>query len=331
MGLKSEVVQASVTMVTKPSIFISYSRKNVDFVDRLVRSLEGLGFDCWVDRQDLEGGTTWREKISLSIRRCQAFVLVISPDSMNSPIVAQEVSLAEFHGRTIIPLMYEVCELPPGIDLQIHKLHWVNFAVDHYDDAMVQLETALWVATNTTNKGQAPTQRSLNAWVPWVGSFYLLSGVYYLAAILLFVGGWHEIFSSEQLQYLDRLSALDQALWLIISLLHLAGAIFLFNLRHPVFEVFLADWCVYTVYVVQAVVLNAQVEFPTATLVSYGILTIVVWYVWQLRKANLLSSPSNFRRGKESEVPQEEGVAPPVAQPIKNMDNPNVIEKSPQL
>lgn len=166
MASKSEVVQARGATVTRPSIFISYSRRNVDFVDRLVQSLERLGFDCWVDRQDLEGGTTWREKISLSIRKCQAFVLVISPDSMNSPIVAQEVSLAEFHGRPIIPVMYEVCDLPPGIDLQIHKLHWVNFAVNQYDDAMVQLETALWAATDTTNKGQAPTQRSLKAWVP---------------------------------------------------------------------------------------------------------------------------------------------------------------------
>ena len=162
MASKNEVVPASVTMLTKPSIFISYSRKNVNFVDRLVRSLEGLGFDCWVDRQDLEGGTIWREKVSLSIRKCQAFVLVISPDSMNSPIVAQEVSLAEFHGRTIIPLMYEVCDLPPGIDLQIHKLHWVNFAVNQYDDAMVQLETALWAATNTRKDGAALTQRRLN-------------------------------------------------------------------------------------------------------------------------------------------------------------------------
>ncbi len=327
MASKSEVVQARVTTVTRPSIFISYSRRNVDYVDRLVRSLEGLGFDCWVDRQDLEGGTTWREKISLSIRKCQAFVLVISPDSMNSPIVAQEVSLAEFHGRTIIPVMYEVCELPPGIDLQIHKLHWVDFAVNQYDDAMVQLETALWAATNTRKDGAALTQRRLNAWRPWVGFFYLLSGVYYLAAILLFVGGWHAIFSADQLHFLGGLSDFDRVLWVSIALLHVAGAFFLLRLWHLVVGIFLTDWCVYTVYVVQDVVLNAPVEFPTATLVSYGVFSLAVWYVWQLRKANLLSSSSNSRTGKESEEPREEGVAFGLDKTIKKANIPKVMEK----
>ena len=331
MSSKNDEVSASVTTRTNPSIFISYSRKNAYFVDRLVRSLEGLGFDCWVDREDLAGGETWREKISLSIRKCQAFVLVISPDSMNSPIVAQEVSLAEFHGRPIIPLMYEVCELPPGLDLQLHKLHWVNFAVEHFDDAMVQLETALWAAANTHNKENAQIQRSLKAWAPWVGSFYFLSGAYYVLALVLFVGGRYAIFSDAQRHYLEGLSVFDQVLWVLIALLHLVGAVFLFTLRHPVVGIFLADWCVYTVYVAGVFAAMRPEGFPTSTLVSYGILTIVVWYVRELRKANLLSSPSNSQTGNVIDVPREEGEggASPGLNPIKNVDIPNVRGNSP--
>ena len=321
-------VPSNVRTDTKPSIFMSYSRKNADFVDRLILRLEGLGFDCWVDRQDLEAGATWREEISDSIRGCQAFVLVVSPDSTNSPIVSQELSLAEFHGRPIIPLIYEVCDLPPGMDLQIQHLHWVNFAVEHFDDAIVQLETALPALTDTPQKGKARSQRRLKSWVPWVGGFYFLSGMYHLVALLLFLGGWHALFNSGQLDYLEHLSGLERALWASIGFLHVAGAVCLLRLRRPVVGLFLADWCVYTVYVIRAlVVIDPEASF-TPILVSYGIFSLVVWYVWQLQKANLLSSPQVFRvgNGKETAAPGETGVSP-LANPRNSEDIPTAIGK----
>lgn len=329
MASQSEVTPASVPTGPGPSVFISYSRKNAYFVDRLVRSLEGIGFDCWIDREGIEGGAKWREKISHSIRECQAFVLVVSHDSMNSSIVAQEMSLAEFHGRPIIPLMYEVCDLTPGIDLQLQGLHWVDFVVEHYDDAIVQLETALLKATHRPNTGFAWTQSRLKAWAPWIGSFYVLSGIYHLSAILLFIGGWHTVFSPEQLRHLESLSGFDRVLWALIASLHLAGGIYLFRFRPPVVGIFVTDWCAYTAYVVHGLLLKAPVEFPSANLVSYGIFTVVVWYVWQLRKANLLEPLSNPRTEQEHRVPGEEMKTSPVDQSIKSEDIPNVLGNSP--
>ncbi len=37
-------------------IFISYSRLDREFVDRLIEALEQRGFDIWVDRKDIGGG-----------------------------------------------------------------------------------------------------------------------------------------------------------------------------------------------------------------------------------------------------------------------------------
>ena len=327
MHAKIHKSPADVKGDTKPSVFISYSRKNADFVNRLVQSLEGLGFDCWVDRYDLAPGTKWREEISHSIRQSQAFILVVSSDSMESSIVAQEVSLAEFHGRPIIPLIYEVCELPPGIDLQIHDLHWVNFAVEQYDDAIVKLETALWDSATSLENAQAKTQKSLKAWVPWVGGFYLLSGVYHFIAILCFVGGWRAVFNSEQLNYLEQLSGLEQALWAFIGLLHAAGAAYLLRLCRPVVGLFFADWCIYTMYVALVVIVSSDAS--KATFVSYGMFSLVVWYVLRLRKANLLSHPQASSVKKACDALTETGISP-LEELRTNTELQTVIEKLPE-
>jgi hypothetical protein len=38
----------------KPRVFISYSRKNIEFVDRLQATLKGRGIEAFVDRKDIE-------------------------------------------------------------------------------------------------------------------------------------------------------------------------------------------------------------------------------------------------------------------------------------
>ena len=44
-------------------LFISYSRRDTKVVDRLVRKLEIVGHDVWLDREDIQGGALWRQQI----------------------------------------------------------------------------------------------------------------------------------------------------------------------------------------------------------------------------------------------------------------------------
>lgn len=76
-------------------IFISYSRLDREFVDQLIEELQRRGFDVWLDRKDISGGTDWRAAISQAIRACRAFLLVLSTDSATSKKVVQELSLAD--------------------------------------------------------------------------------------------------------------------------------------------------------------------------------------------------------------------------------------------
>ena len=96
-------------------VFVSYSRKDEEFVLRLVNDLEDRHALAWIDRGNIHGGEQWRASIQSGIRDAKAFVLVISPNSIASPNVGEEVGLALQLGIPIIPLVYRRACIPAAV------------------------------------------------------------------------------------------------------------------------------------------------------------------------------------------------------------------------
>jgi hypothetical protein len=88
-------------------IFISYSKQNIDFVRYLRVLLENVGFAVWVDEARLSPSARWWKTIEDSIQGCAAFVIVMSPDSVESDWVEREILLAEKLKRPIFPVLLE--------------------------------------------------------------------------------------------------------------------------------------------------------------------------------------------------------------------------------
>jgi len=139
-------------------IFISYSRMDREFVDELIGQVENHGFDVWVDRKDIGGGKEWRAAISQAISECSFFMLVLSPNSVDSRKVTQEVSLADEQGRKIIPIRYQQCDIPHELNLQLAGLQWIDFVENSHEEAMDQLFRALG-----EKAGSKPRQRPASA------------------------------------------------------------------------------------------------------------------------------------------------------------------------
>lgn len=70
-------------------IFISYSRRDKEFVARLHAALAALGRDAWIDWEDIPLTAEWEAEIYAGIEGADAFVFVLSPDSIRSEICAQ--------------------------------------------------------------------------------------------------------------------------------------------------------------------------------------------------------------------------------------------------
>lgn len=87
-------------------IFISYSRRNSDFVRQLYEKLISQDLKVWVDWNDIPPTRDWWNEISVGIESANAFVFVISPDSLASTVCHLEIAHASLHNKRLIPILY---------------------------------------------------------------------------------------------------------------------------------------------------------------------------------------------------------------------------------
>lgn len=107
----------------KPNIFMSYSRREVSFVNNLVDDLEDNGFDVWLDYRSLVPGTPWAGQINKGILESEVVLLVVSKASMASEYVELEWKQVLEVGKRVILLIFEAVDLPP----ELEKFEWVDF------------------------------------------------------------------------------------------------------------------------------------------------------------------------------------------------------------
>jgi hypothetical protein len=124
-------------------IFISYSRRDSEFVDRLIAALERYGFSTWEDVKALAGGDVWKAAISKAVRECDAFLVILSPQSASSENVSKELAIATKHARRIVPVMYEACKIPDKMEYDLAELQWADFVGPTFDEALEKLVRAL--------------------------------------------------------------------------------------------------------------------------------------------------------------------------------------------
>ncbi len=89
----------------KMRVFISYSRKDGAFADRLRVALIERGYDANLDREDIAPGEAWRARLEGLIIAADAVVYVISPDSLRSEHCVWEVERSLELKKTLSPLL----------------------------------------------------------------------------------------------------------------------------------------------------------------------------------------------------------------------------------
>jgi hypothetical protein len=113
------------TTTVRPDAFVSYSRRDATFVEqRLLPELSRRHTSVWVDLAEIPPASDWRARVHGGIAAAKAFVFVISPDSVTSPICLQELDRAvELHKR-LVPV---VCRDPgPGaLPASLERTNWI--------------------------------------------------------------------------------------------------------------------------------------------------------------------------------------------------------------
>lgn len=85
--------------------FVSYAQQNAGLPELtgLVRDLDRLGAVAWIDK-DLTGGEPWWERILNQIRTCDAYLFVVTKESVQSRPCQAELEWAVANRRLILPV-----------------------------------------------------------------------------------------------------------------------------------------------------------------------------------------------------------------------------------
>jgi TIR domain-containing protein len=86
-------------------VFISYSRRDKDYVHRLVGHLQAQGVPVWFDDSLHAGTSQWVKTIETAIEGSIAVVAVMSGESDGSVWVDRELDLAQELRKPIVPLL----------------------------------------------------------------------------------------------------------------------------------------------------------------------------------------------------------------------------------
>ncbi len=136
-------------------IFISYSRKDIDFAQKIVGALAANNLDTWIDWKSIPKGEDWEQEIYRGIETADAFLFLISPDSVVSEMCNKEVVRAIHNRKRILPIfvasvdnrdVYAVTEKFLG-DEQKKEINRRNFIFcrerDHFEEAIQDIEKTI--------------------------------------------------------------------------------------------------------------------------------------------------------------------------------------------
>ena len=152
-------------MADPAKAFVSYSRADADFVLRLCQDLRAAGASIWLDQLDIHPGEEWDQAIERGLSECGRMLVVLSPTSVSSQNVLDEIGYALSKKKSIIPILYRDCEVP----YRLNRLEYVDFRTA-YDERLRDLLLAIGDAKENPKNIPAPVAHDRSR------RLYLLAG-----------------------------------------------------------------------------------------------------------------------------------------------------------
>ena len=94
-------------------IFLSHSSLDAEVSSSLAAVMRRHGLPVWHSQTEILGAQQWHDEIGEALKRCNWFVLILSPYSVKSTWVKNELIFALDHHRykrKIVPLLYRNCK-----------------------------------------------------------------------------------------------------------------------------------------------------------------------------------------------------------------------------
>jgi chromosome segregation ATPase len=86
-------------------IFISYIEEEESIAKEIACALEEAGYSVWYYERDSYPGTAYLYQVNRAIERCQVVLALISPESVKSPQVEDEINWARERRKRFVPVL----------------------------------------------------------------------------------------------------------------------------------------------------------------------------------------------------------------------------------
>ncbi|MGF1570031.1 MAG: toll/interleukin-1 receptor domain-containing protein [Nodosilinea sp.] len=101
-------------------VFLSHASQDQEFVPELAEILRRHSVPVWYSKTNILGAQQWHDEIGNALSRCDWFIIVLPPQSVESMWVKRELLFALQQKRfenQIVPILYGTCDF--------ERLSWV--------------------------------------------------------------------------------------------------------------------------------------------------------------------------------------------------------------
>ena len=120
-------VKPGLSATKNNDVFISYSRKDKDFVASLDKAFRKIGRDPWVDWDDIRKGEDWWQSIKRGIEAADTFLFVVTPDSIASNVCRDEIEYANQCNKRFLPIVRREGFDSQNVHPAISRHNWLFF------------------------------------------------------------------------------------------------------------------------------------------------------------------------------------------------------------
>jgi hypothetical protein len=110
-----------------PLAFFSYARADSQFALQLAKDLKASGASVWLDQLDIQAGQRWDKAVEDALANCPRLLVILSPASVDSTNVMDEVSFALEERKIVIPVLHQECKIP----FRLRRVQYVDFRGDY--------------------------------------------------------------------------------------------------------------------------------------------------------------------------------------------------------
>lgn len=168
-------------------VFISYSKRDyisedgtvIDGspVQSILSALASAGISYWIDREGLDAGVTFAEKIARNIEGCDTFLFISTENANRSEWTLREISTAISFGKKILPVKVDHSDFAAPVALYLSSVQYIDWLELGADESLRR------IVSKVGNPDAEFTAQLEYGKIPRLTTFILCSGLVFLCGV----------------------------------------------------------------------------------------------------------------------------------------------------